>query len=383
MFLSPSSRPDRAGWPAPLLVALACCAGVALLLLPLWRRPELVLAFNDGNLELVRSPLFSYPQSLWRIWNDHVYFGRGEAGIGPTGWGLLETLLGPVGYRRWGPLFGVVFTGLAGFWCTRQMRSSVPAAVCAGLLAAFSGWALTSPLSGLLGRTLTFAWSLCAFGLVARAERRPTTRQRLADMALAGGALGLAITDTPDVGAFFALALAGWWLVALRPPRATVDRWTTHLPAFLLLVVSSALVSHQTLVKMIHTEVAPALASEWTETEAWDWATQWSLPIAESLSLVIPDAHGASSRSAERPYWGEVGRTPGWRPGAPGWRHLKLNSYAVGSVVGLLLLLLAAETVRPGRLRGLELWRARWTLGAIGLGCQQQQKQTDNRADGV
>ncbi|MEM9557410.1 MAG: hypothetical protein AAGC60_24340 [Acidobacteriota bacterium] len=346
----PAARTTRRDLALCLLVAAGCTLAMSLVLLPLWLVPTRVLAFNDGNLEVVLSPLFAYPESLTRIWNDHVFFGRGEAGIGLTVWGLLETLLGPLGYRRWAPLVAVAFAGAAGVWACRQMGRSRPAAAVAGIFFALCGWTATAPLSGLLGRSLTLCWSLLAIGLLERATRTSGVL-RWALYALAGGCVGLAVSDTADVGAFFALAVAAWWLLTLRP-----SAWRREMAGFALLVVVATLTASHTLVKMTTTELAVTAGAERSADEAWDWATQWSLPIGESLSLVVPDVHGASSRADEEPYWGRVGRTPGWRPGGPGWRHLKLNGYFVGTATVILILGL-----------GLHLWRRRRATGGSSI----------------
>ncbi|MEM6795394.1 MAG: hypothetical protein AAF725_15560, partial [Acidobacteriota bacterium] len=341
-------------------VGLFCALGLALVLLPLWRSGSLVLGFNDGNIEGVLSPIFSYPGSLTRIWDDHFYFGRGDIGIGVCGWSLLETLLGPFAYRRWAPLLAVALVAAAGFWASRQTGRSRPAAAVSGVFLGLCGWTATAPLSGLLGRPLALLWAALALGLIERSESREG-RGPLLGHALAGGAIGLSIAETADVGAFFALAVAAWWALAARPPGETLRRWRRHLPRLALLISVSALVASHTLVKMSSTELAASLSMEQSAEASWDWATQWSLPAVETLSLAVPGFHGASSRSDSAPYWGRLGQTPGWSPGQPGWRHFKLNGYFLGTAAAALLLFLLLE-LRRGALPEGERRRALFAL---------------------
>ncbi|MEM1180819.1 MAG: hypothetical protein AAGM22_20915 [Acidobacteriota bacterium] len=339
-----------------LAVALACVAGFAVVLWPLWQSATRVLAFNDGNIEIVLSPVFAYPESITRIWDDHFYFGRGDVGFGIAGFSALESALGPYGYRRVGPLFITALLGLAGFWLARQLRRSRTASAVVGLFLGLCGWTLTSTLAGLFGRPLALLWAALALGLIERAEAVDAQRaapRRALTIALAGGALGLAIAETADVGAFLALSLAAWWLLGPRPPRARLRHWRRYALLFLVLVSASALVSSHTLVKMAGTELAAGLDVEQTEEAAWDWATQWSYPASESLALAVPGLFGSSSRSETAPYWGGLGRTPG-HPEAGGWRHFKLSGYYFGTAVAVMLATLAV---------GLGRRRFQWSTG--------------------
>lgn len=357
-------NPWKAELQAAGLVAVVVALGMGVLLGVLWNEPQRVLAFNDGNIELVLSPLFSYPGSLSRIWNDQFFFGRGEPGIGISVWSLLETILGPYQYRRLSPIIAGLLVGLAGFWTCRQMGRSRSAALVAALFLAFCGWTATSPLSGLVGRSMTLFWSLLAIGILERNERlhghqELNKKTYLLGCALAGGAVGLAVCETADIGAFFSLTIAAWWLFALRPLRQTLSAWRPYLLGLLTLIAISGLTASHTLDKMVATELSATLAQNSTTTQQqtaqqqttqqsaqWDWATQWSLPVQETVSLVLPGFHGTSSRADDAPYWGQVGRTPGWRPMSPGWQNFKLNGYFIGMTATLLLLFLGAELFR-------------------------------------
>lgn len=342
----------------------------------LWQDAGLVLSFNDGNIERTLSPIFSYPGSLTRMWNDHFFFGRGEDGIGISVWSLLETVFGPHGYRRYSPLIAVALTAMAAFWACLAAGRSRAAAVPAAVLAAFCGWTATSPLSGLVGRPMTLFWAFLAVAALELGHRRGSARDLFAGHAFAGAALGLSIAETADIGAFFALTVASWWFFCLYSPSSLVARgragarsWGPVLGMLLCMILSAALVSSHTLVKMVTHELgaAPSQGLDDDGISAWDWATQWSLPVAETVSLIVPDAHGASSRSADSPYWGRLGQTPGWQPGAAGWSHFKLNGYAVGIAAALLWMFLLFEVFRGDGWREDERRRALWSCLAVAV----------------
>jgi len=77
-------------------------------------------------------------------------------------------------------------------------------------------------------------------------------------------------------------------------------------------------------------------------TQAWDWATQWSLPKVETLRVIIPGLFGYRlDTPGGGNYWGAVGRQPGWEEHHQGFpRHSGAGEYA-----GVLVVLLAVWAV--------------------------------------
>ncbi|MCG8454728.1 MAG: hypothetical protein MI919_00495, partial [Holophagales bacterium] len=354
-----------------IFVASALAILTSLLLSALWRHPDQVLAFNDGNIESVLSPIFGYPEALFRIWDDQTFFGEGQAGTGLAVWSLWETLLGAHHYRRWGPWLAIWLTGLCAYWTLRQLGHGRAPAAIGGVFFNLCGWTTTFPLNGLLNRSLTLAFSLLVIGVVARNRARG---DGWLGYLVAGGLLGLAVTQTPDVGAFFALALAVYLLIGQPFPGTDGTVWRRRLLGLALVVLASVGTSWQTVSKMVDTQVAgagPVTAGE--PDAAWRWATQWSLPKSETLSLVLADFHGASTRSADHPYWGLMGRWPGWRSARQGPANFRLHGYAFGTVATFLALLAAVAVLRPAReplperRSGAEPWHIAVLLGCFAL----------------
>ncbi|MDA8019466.1 MAG: hypothetical protein MPN21_18645 [Thermoanaerobaculia bacterium] len=338
----------RFGWSPRLrqglLVAVTLGILTSWLLSPLWRHPDQVLAFNDGNIESVMSPLFAYPESLFRIWDDQTFFGEGQPGTGIAVWSLLETVLGPHHYRRWGPWLAIWWTGLCAYWTLRQLGHRRAPSWVGGIFFTLCGWTTTFALNGLLNRSLTLAFSLLVVGVLARNRARG---DGWLGYLVAGGCLGLAVTQTPDVGAFFALALAVYSLLGRPFPGRDLAVWRRRVVGLGLVVLASFGTSWQAVSKMIDTQVAdagPATAGE--PGDAWNWATQWSLPKGETLSLVLPDFHGASTRSADHPYWGLMGRWPEWQSASQGPANFRLHGYAFGVVATFLFLLAVVGCAR-------------------------------------
>ena len=326
------------------------------LLSPLWQHPDQVLAFNDGNIESVMSPIFAYPEALVRIWDDQTFFGEGQPGTGIAVWSLLESALGPHQYRRWGPWLAIWFTGLCGFWTLRRLGHRPESSWLGALFFGLCGWTTTFALNGLLNRSLTLAFSLLVVGVLARNRQRG---DGWLGYLVAGGLLGLAVTQTPDVGAFFALALAVYVLIGRPFPGGDLGVWRRRLLGLGLVVLASLGTSWQAVSKMVDTQVADAGPATGAEPgDAWKWATQWSLPKGETMSLVLADFHGASTRSAEHPYWGQMGRWPDWQSARQGPANFRLHGYAYGVVATFLVLLAAAGLAR-------RLVRSRLGPGAV------------------
>src|SRR6185436_14908489 len=71
-------------------------------------------------------------------------------------------------------------------------------------------------------------------------------------------------------------------------------------------------------------------AQQVSKQAAWDAATAWSLPKAETLRVIIPGLFGYRMDTEKGgAYWGTVGQTPGWEQTKAGWpRYSGAGEYA-------------------------------------------------------
>ncbi|MBI3986869.1 MAG: hypothetical protein HY343_08125, partial [Lentisphaerae bacterium] len=276
---------------------------------------------------------------------------------------LLESVLGPHHYRREGVLLAIWLTGLAGYWAFRQFAVSAWASFLAALLLMLCGSNLTFPMNGLLGRAFTLAFAALSIGLMERGRRTG----RWLHYPAAGGMLGLAISETPDVGIIFALCCAGYFFLShFSDPLDW--QWKPALKkisGFALYVVASGVVAWQIVGIMFATQIEGMVqgASE-NKQEKYDWATQWSLPVVETWSLFAADYHGASNRSAQKPYWGGIGRNAGWERTHQGFRNFRLAGYAVGAIPLLFIIVFYAYLLRhkPVDAADIALRKQAWIL---------------------
>ncbi|MDA0989312.1 MAG: YfhO family protein, partial [Verrucomicrobia bacterium] len=311
-------------------------------------QPDTVFAFNDGSIEYGLNPANRYPAIMLGLWNNQFFFGSGSNAAAATITRLIDALCGPHGFRRQGVWLVIWLAGLAGYWMCRQLRRSQTASWITALLFMLCGWSFSFPTVGLPVRTVALALCALSVGWLARGR---SSNSWLCD-GIAGGCLGMAIANNQDVGIFFALALAAYFLLTrFRQRRDFLPRRVLVQGAHLALFAGvSVLLAWQVLVQQLSTNViaAPEAAGR-TAEEHYDWATQWSLAKAETWSLFASDYHGASSRSEQAPYWGKMGRAAGWETTKQGFRNFRLAGYALGGVPFLALLILYIYLIRRPR----------------------------------
>jgi hypothetical protein len=320
------------------LVAIGLLLAATVPFLPVLTDFDAVAAFNDGNIESVLSPSSTYPDILLRCWNNQFFFGQAVGTIALSTQSLFESVLGPDGFRRSGVVLSIWFAGMAAYGACRKTGRSRGASWVAALLTALCGWTYTFPLAGLPSRTFALAWSLLALGFLKGARDRRSWLQAL----LAGGCLGLAVSDSPDVGLIFSVAVGLYAGLILFIDRAAWKPAAFLRRALMLAVVvlASVFTAWQTVSTMFQTNIeGVSQGAREDSASRYDWATQWSLPVEETWSLIAADHHGASSRSGDDPYWGRMGRSAGWKETREGYRNFRLAGYAVGSAAGVLALM--------------------------------------------
>lgn len=135
---------------------------------------------------------------------------------------------------------------------------------------------------------------------------------------LAGAAVGFAVADGFDVGAIFSLGVAAFVLYQALIVKGTSLPWrlTKGVATTAVVAAVSALVAFHTIHSLVGTAIQGTTgmkAEERSSQEGWDWATQWSLPKKEILSLAVPGLFGyRMDTPSGGNYWGQIGRQPGW-----------------------------------------------------------------------
>ncbi|MDA0577403.1 MAG: hypothetical protein O3B24_04825, partial [Verrucomicrobia bacterium] len=304
-----------------------------------------VLAFNDGSIETNSSPVYRFPAALVRIWDNQFFFGNGAKQYWLSVHALNESLLGPHEARRLGVVLILAACGLAVYWSLRQFRVRPGAAAFAAGALMLSGLSFSFAVAGLYVRPVALAFSALALGFAERGR----ARDGWLDYVIAGGCLGLGVSEVPDVGAFFAITAAGviaWRHIAAFgwSPRALL-----RLTARGALIGSTALLlGWQTVVNISATTIQGVAQGE-SKADRYAWATQWSIPPVETWDIVAGSHFGATMGDASLPYRGGIGSSEGWQQSRQGFRNFRMSAWYAGVIPSALLLALIPFAWRKRR----------------------------------
>ena len=318
--------------------------------------PEQTLFSNDGPLGELMAQCHHLPDRFAGCWQDLDSVGFNGGAASPSLSFGLQWLLGPLWFTKLYAIISLLILGL-GAWCFfRQSKLSVPACLMGGLAAMLNSTFFSVACWGVGAHDITAGMTF--FALAALAD--PSARQRWLRVALAGMALGMAVTEGADVGAIFSFYAAAFIIYqawTTEGPRA--KRLGGSLARLGLVAVCAAFMAAQSIHGLIDTSIRGMKGMQQdvqTKSERWDWATQWSLPKLEAVNLAIPGIFGYRMDDLNSgTYWGKMGRAPavdnyiqngrqGTRP--KGFIRFSGGGNYTGGLVLLLALWAAAESLR-------------------------------------
>jgi hypothetical protein len=200
---------------------------------------------------------------------------------------------------------------------------------------------------GLSSRSL----SLASIFLALAAFESGLVRRPLLMTVLAGFAVGLAVSEAADNGVIFALFFAGFVLYrSLLTPQPVPVKLGRGLGRLALVAFFAVFLTAQTLSALYGTAVKGVVGMENRAESAqqqWNWATQWSLPKAESLRVLVPGLFGYRMDTPDGgAYWGTVGQTPGWEQHGQGFARYSGSGEYAGVLVVLLALWAVSQSFR-------------------------------------
>ncbi len=340
----------RSPWWKDALIAVGILALVLGFLFRESFEAEKVVFANDAPLGAIQS--HANDERLgWSFWQDLNWVG-GEAPSAMPNFtkAFFEGCLwlggdqGAILFAQWYQPVSLVLLGVCAWLFFRALKFRQPVCLLGGLAAALNGDFFTYACWGLPSVALGAAGALLAMTAMVRALRE-TGWRTVAWVVLGGLGLGQGVMESFDVGGIFSLYVAVFALMAMvnRPESergsiAVAGAKGVGLVA--VLALAAALMAGHALSNLLQTEGKAAVAQQQrlSEQQQWDFATQWSLPKAETARLAVPGLFGYRLDSADgAQYWGAVGQSPGWQPGQAGLpRHSGYGIYA-----GMLVLLVA------------------------------------------
>lgn len=326
-----------------------------------WRvfTPGYTLFSNDGPLGSLIQESRRLPAIFSGEWMDLNSIGYRSGGAVPSiSYGLLQ-LTGPVGFAKLDAIVALLVLGL-GAWCFfRQLRLAHPACLLGSLAATLNVGFFSAACWGVATHAITVGMTF--FALAALLDT--SSPRRWLRVALAGLAVGMGVTEGADIGAIFSIYVAVFviyqaWMSDGPPLRKLVS----GCGRVTLVAIFAAFMAAQTISVLVATQIQGVVGTRQdseTKEQRWDFATQWSLPKTETLSLFVPGLFGyrmdtpqglpdyLQSAYQGGEYWGRVGRDPAWdryfaagRQGQPPGGFLR---YAGGAnYFGVLVFLIAA-----------------------------------------
>ena len=287
-------------------------------------RPDTTLLATDYNIGVLKMVKDGLPGSFLGTWQDWGFAGTPVTR--PLSLSAVLLWILPLDfYTDW--IYGLCLVAGSFFFMLYLRRRGIGWASCVfGSVTAFwVGVNLTTIYSGHLNKyfILVFA-ALFLWSYDVALERR-----RVCHAILAGGAFGSMFIEQADVGFLFAVILGPYALFACwREHRWALGAWiripgVTLFTAFVL-ACPMLLTGYTKFVKDVTVMEGDALRT-------WEFATQWSWPPDETIDFIAPGYMGWRANDPKGPYWGKMGRSPGWtKPGDPGFANFKLENHYVG-----------------------------------------------------
>jgi hypothetical protein len=314
-------------------------------------KPGLAHFSNDGPLAVQKANYLAMPGAWTGVWGDISWLGWNGGSMFPHITSLIFYLFGPVGYAKFLVPVAHLILGLCAVWCFRQFGFRPLVCTLVGLAAALNMNFLSNSCWGLASRALQFAMVLLAVGAILSAMRRQTWWR----LAFAGCAVGMNVMEGADVGAIFSLYVAAFtfFLFLRQEGRPVPQRIGRGLAGVILVAVFAGWVAFQAVFTMVNLQIkGVAMVEQAKQTpearqQAYDWATQWSLPKLEALRVIVPGLFGYRLDTLEGgAYWGSVGQQPGWEEHRQGFpRHSGSGEYA-GMLVVVVALWAAFQSLR-------------------------------------
>jgi len=327
---------------------------------------------NDGPLGQQNTAWVQLPGAFFGCWGDVTSLGGNAGGYPPDLTGLIHWALGPVGFLKFSAPFALFVLGLGAWTFFRQLRLSPLAAALGAFAATFSSSYFASACWGVTSQQIAVGMDFFALALVMSNSRETPAPVRWARLALAGLAVGINVMEAADIGAIFSMLVAAFVFYknvvdASGSAAAKIIRGVGQIAT---IAVFAGFIATQTVVSLVGSQITGiAGTGQDAETKAqhWNWATQWSEPKIETLSLIVPGLFGYRMDTPKNMmeflqngykggnYWGGVGRDPvldayldgrNSGPMPPGFMRFTGGGNYVGILVALVALWAVIQSLR-------------------------------------
>ena len=311
----PGANASPSRWGFGALLPLVLLAGLLALLF--WRSfiPRYVHFSNDSPLGIRVAEWMRLPSGLLGRWDDLNSLGFNSGSFGESLSTLVEWMLGPLGSSKFLAPVTLCLLGLCSWFAFRRLRLGSFAALLGALGVTLSSCFFSAACWGATPTVLSIGLSYLALGLVVSANRAARALERWSFFALAGLAAGAGIIEAAEDGVIFLFIILAFGMFCTLAEAGSLRVRAAQCLLRVLVVAGFAFfMTGQTVVGLIQSQnrsVAGREPEAQSSSEKWDWATQWSLPKTEALSLVVPGLFGYRMDTPDGGlYWGGIGRSP-------------------------------------------------------------------------
>ena len=276
--------------------------------------PGFVVFSNDGPLGTMMAACHRLPSTLTGGWLDLNSIGLREGGAVPNISTALLLILTPIGLGKVYAPVACLILGLCAWFLFRKLKLTPLACTVGAVGAMLNNSFFSASCWGVEGHTISIGMSYLAIGLL----MDETSSRRWLRVAVAGLALGIAVGEGADVAALFCIYVAFFALFhsLANSTLAVPNRVVAGVSRVALVAIIAGVVAAQSVSVLVSTAVsgvAGAQQDKESKAARWDWATQWSLPKREALSLFVPGLFGYRMDTPEGGnYWGGAGREASW-----------------------------------------------------------------------
>ena len=341
----------------------------AVLAVLFWRSflPDYVHFSNDGPLGAQNAAWLEMPGGITGMWVDLNYLGQSGGAATPNISGILHMLLSPGGYARFYSPIGLFILGLCAWLFFRQLKLSPLASILGAFAAMLNSTYFSTACWGLASQQIGVGMCFLALALVVGRSPAMPRSVRWTRLALAGLCVGLNVMEAADIGALLSMLTALFIFVhALTEGEgAAFQKAIRGASRVAIVAIFAVFIAFQAVLSLTGIAIQGVSgAAQDTESKAarWDWATQWSLPKAETFGLLVPGLFGykmdtpkdmiPSLQDSYRNgvYWGGAGRDPAidryFDAGSQGQQPQGFMRFTGGgNYCGILVLLIAGWTI--------------------------------------
>lgn len=283
------------------------------------------------------SPLGSIAraQEWWRegrrvVWLNDGYLGRSGGRLALHAQYPLQRWVKTEHYNTVLFASATLMAGVGMYLTCAALGLGVLASFVGGCALMLSGDFITCVYSGHAGKFVMWGFLLWSLWLLTHG----ITRRSALALVWSGICGGIGVSNQLDVGLIVSLFYAGWVVFLLWRTREQ-GKWERVVAGLGLGVVAGAVYAVLTIVSLmgLATQGERGLSGDRRDdVEHWNWATQWSLPKEETLTLLVPGFFGWG-HVPDSPYWGRIGQDARWPRERVGFPRFSINTQGLGVIV--------------------------------------------------